>query len=214
MAMFEGSVQEFHSYIGPRIRNIINTHARKERNARKGVCEDCGKTGQELDSAHVHGRGRRTIIEEILSGYEITGVVRCDIRVVEQQILDAHGDISDAFRFLCKKCHIIYDNIQSREAILSDGAATTSAKRSGVDRVELIFVPNDERKFKLLLIDHKKAHVTLHKTDGSVDPPKEWNAGRFREQSNLRGNIFSGYLRDWQRRGIAKAVFAISDPDS
>jgi hypothetical protein len=213
MAMFEGSVQEFHSYIGPRIRNIINTHARKERNARKGVCEDCGKSGQELDSAHVHGRGRRTIIEEILGGYEITGVVRCDIRVVEKQILDAHGDISDAFKFLCKECHVRYDNSQGREEILRDGVTTTSTKRIGVDRVELIFVPSDERKFKSLLINNKKAYVTLHKTDGVIDAPKEWNVSRFGEQSNLRGNIFSGYLRDWKRRGIVKAVFAISDAE-
>jgi hypothetical protein len=50
--------------------------------------------------------------------------------------------------------------------------------------VELIFVPNDERKFKSLLIINKTAYVTLHKTDGVIDPPKEWNVSRFGEQSN------------------------------
>src|SRR6266446_4037485 len=52
MATFEGSVQEFHHYIGPRIRNRIQYLARKERKARNGVCADCGKSGQKLHSAH------------------------------------------------------------------------------------------------------------------------------------------------------------------
>lgn len=115
MAIFEGSIQEFHHYLGPRIRNAINLFARKERIARNGVCEDCGKIGQTLDSAHIHGRGRRTIIEEALSAHQSNGIVRCDIRAIEKQILDEHGDIANAFKFLCKGCHVRYDNNQPAE---------------------------------------------------------------------------------------------------
>src|SRR5271169_2316455 len=109
MAKFEGSVQEFHHYVGPRIRNAINIFVRKERNSRNGICEHCNKRETILDAAHIHGRKRRDIIEIILSSYEIDGIVRCDIEAVEREILDGHGVIADTFKFLCKDCHVQYD---------------------------------------------------------------------------------------------------------
>src|SRR4051812_7255042 len=109
MAIFEGSVQDFHDHIGPRIRNRINGFARKERKARNGICEHCGKANQELDSAHVHGKDRRTIIEAVLARYVVEGTVWCDIKTVEAEILVEHGDVRDAFKFLCKECHVNYD---------------------------------------------------------------------------------------------------------
>lgn len=213
MAIFEGSIQEFHHYLGPRIRNTINLFARKERIARNGVCEDCGKIGQTLDSAHIHGRGRRTIIEEVLSAHRANGIVRCDIRAIEKQILDEHGDIADTFKFLCKDCHVRYDNNQTKEIKHLNTVASSPINGRDEGRVDVTFIPKNEALFKVLLIANQRAYVTLHRIDGSVDPPKEWIAGRFGEQSNLRGNIFSGYLRDWKQKGITKAVFAISRSD-
>ncbi len=112
MAIFEGSVQEFHHYVGPRIKNAINLFCQKARKARNGVCEHCNKTVKILDSAHVHGRDRRSIIEDILTAYESAGVVRCDIKVVEREILDGHGIVADTFKFLCKDCHVQYDKYE------------------------------------------------------------------------------------------------------
>jgi hypothetical protein len=109
MAKFEGNIQEFHHYIGPRIRNRIQYLARKERNARNGVCEDCQNTGQELHSAHVRGRDRRTIIESVLARYESNGIVSCDIGIAEFEVIAEHGDVREAFKFLCNGCHVIYD---------------------------------------------------------------------------------------------------------
>jgi len=65
MARFEGEMQEFHDFVGPRIRNKINTFVKKHRKAKNGICEECREHAI-LDSAHVHGKGRRKIIESVL----------------------------------------------------------------------------------------------------------------------------------------------------
>jgi hypothetical protein len=210
MAIFEGSIQEFHHYVGPRIRNAVNSFARTARNTRNGVCEDCEKSGQELDSAHVHGRDRRTIIETVLSRYESNGVVRCDVALIEKEILSGHGDVKDAFKFLCKKCHVEYDN--GHRVIKGSGTATGFMSAQNADNsLRLHFFP-DETRFKLLLLQWRRAYVLLIRSDGT-GTISEWNASRFKESSNLRGNLFSGYLRDWRAKGIVKAVFAIDKAD-
>ncbi len=66
MANFEGTVQEFHHFFGPRIRNAINNFTRNHRKNLNGICEECGSE-KELHSAHIHGSDRRMIIENVLS---------------------------------------------------------------------------------------------------------------------------------------------------
>jgi hypothetical protein len=100
MAVFEGSVQEFHRFVGPRIRNAINLFVKKERDAKNRICEHCNRSDRISDSAHVHGRDRRSIIENILSLYERDGIVRCNIEAVEREILAGHGVVADTFKFL------------------------------------------------------------------------------------------------------------------
>jgi hypothetical protein len=77
---------------------------------------------------------------------------------------------------------------------------------------ELIFHPADEGEFKSLLIQQKKAYVVLHKSDRSTDR-SVWRARQFSETSSLRGNLWSGYLRGWNKKGIVKAEFAIKQKD-
>jgi hypothetical protein len=114
MAKFVGTTQEFHHFIGPRIRNLVNLAAASHRKRRAGICEDCGEKA-ELQSAHVHGRGRRTIIEAVLDQYK-TGenLLSCDLEQVEKQILDGHLPIEETFKFLCHPCHVAYDASQPR----------------------------------------------------------------------------------------------------
>ena len=83
MAKFEGSYQEFHHFLGPRIRNEINNFTRKYRNQKNGICEECGNE-KELHSAHVHGKGRRKIIESVLKPYNKDGIISCDLEEVER----------------------------------------------------------------------------------------------------------------------------------
>ncbi len=132
MAIFEGTIQEFHHFIGPRIRNSINNLTRSYRKNLKGICEDCGQK-KELHSAHVHGRERRTIIEEILKSYTKSGIIHCNIGEAENKILNAHRPIGNCFKFLCHTCHVIYD---------SNGITTKPIKGNNTT------VPNGQNKEK------------------------------------------------------------------
>jgi hypothetical protein len=168
--------------------------------------------GQELHSAHLHGKDRRTIIEAVLSRYESNGVVRCDIGIAEFEVVAEHGNVKDAFKFLCNECHVIYDNQSSVKTFTRKPTPQSSHNFNG-DKIEIEFLPADENRFRSSLIQRKRAYVVIHNIDGTIEPAKEWNASRFTESSNLRNNIFSGYLRNWKQRGIVKAVFSITPFD-
>lgn len=120
MAKFIGSLKEFHDYIGPRIRNVVNGITRKHRLEKGGICEFCGKSA-ELQSAHVHGKDRRSIIESVLKPLtNSNGEIACDIGNVEEKIICAHMPIEDTFKFICHPCHVEYD---------SSGVKDTSCKK-------------------------------------------------------------------------------------
>ena len=124
MAHFTGTTQEFHHFIGPRIRNVVQTATAAPRKRRGGICEECGEKAK-LEAAHIHGRGRRTLIEGVLKDYQdAEGVVSCDLDEVERRILQAHTPIEETFRFLCNACHTAYD------AGTKPTAATTRNRRA------------------------------------------------------------------------------------
>ena len=77
---------------------------------------------------------------------------------------------------------------------------------------QLIFLPSED-EFRSQLLIHKRARVAISYTDGSTEE-KIWNASRFTQTSNLRGNLASGYLRDWSKRGIVKATFQVLDSNA
>ncbi len=74
------------------------------------------------------------------------------------------------------------------------------------------FIPDDEEEFKRLLVESKRAFIQIHKNNGTIEQ-KTWNAKHFSKDSNLRGNLWSGYLRGWDKKGICKAVLAIDEKD-
>ena len=61
---FEGTLQKFHSYMGPYFRNDVRTFTSRARRARSRICELLQKM-HELQSAHKQGFGRKRIIEDI-----------------------------------------------------------------------------------------------------------------------------------------------------
>lgn len=83
---------------------------------------------------------------------------------------------------------------------LAEGRSETKPK--------LTFYPNDEQLFKKELIDVKEAEVVLYKTDGSREITR-WKANKISDSSNLRGNLWSGFLRGWKDKGIKSAEFTI-----
>ncbi|WP_158589133.1 hypothetical protein [Alginatibacterium sediminis] len=72
----------------------------------------------------------------------------------------------------------------------------------------LDFYPSNDVEFKKLLLKNKKAEVALYKTNGEIEV-LVWNASKLKESSNIKANIWSGYLRDWETKGIKKAEFSI-----
>lgn len=135
MAMFNGTIEEFEKYIGPRIRNRINTIAKDERNKRNGICDIC-KNVAELQSAHIHGKERKKIINEVLSKYQTDMTVLIDIGSIEEEIISKHYPISETFKFLCHTCHRKYDNknlqnIENRN-ILNKNKVKNSQKEDAI----------------------------------------------------------------------------------
>lgn len=143
VARFIGTVQDYHHFVGPRIRNVVNQAAAPARRSHGGICEFCGKSA-ELQSAHVHGRERRGLIEAILTNYaRPDGFVEIDIEDVERQVIDAHLPIDETFKFICPPCHREYDAGTSqrgpRRTRKAVGADTTVANSefSKLGRIEL-----------------------------------------------------------------------------
>jgi len=74
---------------------------------------------------------------------------------------------------------------------------------------DLTFHP-DEETFRQKLIQGVTATVLLRYDDGLEDE-RTWNPSRFSEKSSLRGNIWSGFLRDWKENHIVSADFYAGD---
>lgn len=78
--------------------------------------------------------------------------------------------------------------------------------------LNIIYYPSDEESFRQELLQKKVAYLLLHKLDGSKEL-KEWNALNFSDRSSVNGNLRSGYLRDWQKKGIVKAEISTNRND-
>jgi len=79
-------------------------------------------------------------------------------------------------------------------------------------QLEISLIPNNESEFKKLMVERKLAWVKIFKLDGTEDI-KLWKVQAFTNDSDLKGNLRSGYLRGWKEKGIYKAVLAINEED-
>ena len=142
MALITCTIQEYHRFIGPLIRNKVNSLTRNIRIERNGICEFCGEKNI-LESAHIHGKGRKTIIENILSEYLNDNFVQGNLLEIEKKILNAHLPLENTFKFICKPCHTKYDNVEvleKPERIVSNPKISSSnenAEFTKLNRIEL-----------------------------------------------------------------------------
>jgi len=112
MAKIVCTVLEFHKYLGPRIRNIVQAMTKKRKKELNHICQECKQT-KELEAAHVKGNSRKDIIERILKEHIIdlkNNLIEIDPDRIEKEIILAHKPIDKYFRFLCSKCHTKYDS--------------------------------------------------------------------------------------------------------
>lgn len=84
--------------------------------------------------------------------------------------------------------------------------------RKSALKPEIIFHP-DEATFKEELIAKKTAWKVIEYADETKEVEK-WLATRITADSNLRANLWSGTLRDWQTKGIRKLTLSTTKPDS
>lgn len=97
----------------------------------------------------------------------------------------------------------ILDEYEEMKGITSVAPSTDVPELTS--KPELVFLP-DEATVKANLASGISATVTLHYFDGDTSEGT-WSPSRFTDQSNLRANIWSGYLRGWKDKGIVKAEF-------
>lgn len=107
MATFTGSHLEFRRYIGPRLRNFVNLITKKHK-AKVSKCQHCDKKA-ELESAHIVGRDRIQIIEQILQPFLKLEVVTVDISTFEELFRKEHVPLEKSILILCRSCHKKYD---------------------------------------------------------------------------------------------------------
>tara|TARA_R110002110_G_scaffold301156_1_gene515233 strand:+ start:195836 stop:196222 length:387 start_codon:yes stop_codon:yes gene_type:complete len=102
-------------------------------------------------------------------------------------------------------------NVIERILNEKEGVESVSPTRLPEDlpKPELIFYP-DESAFRSAIIRHVPARAILHYRDGSSEE-RLWNTDKFSANSNLRGNIWSGFLRGWKQAGITKAEFHLDE---
>jgi hypothetical protein len=75
------------------------------------------------------------------------------------------------------------------------------------------FNPSNEADFKAALLNTRLAEVCIT----YIDKPKifsVWNADKFKGSSNLKANLWSGFLRGWKDKGISNISLTILDTDT
>ena len=112
--VFRGGMTDFKNYIGPFCRNYVNLITKKERDKQGGVCQYCHQKST-LQSAHLDGRERVTIIEYLLNSYYKKGddYFEVDLKNFEERFKEEQTPVNLHFFFLCSKCHTSYDKKKS-----------------------------------------------------------------------------------------------------
>jgi len=114
MAEITCTIKDFHKYIGPMIRNIVQYMTKKRKKELNYICQEC-KEYRELEAAHISGNSRKNIIDEILKEFILDKdkeLVKVDLDKFSERIIEAHKPLDKYFRFLCSECHIKYDSIK------------------------------------------------------------------------------------------------------
>lgn len=111
MAKITCTIKDFHKYIGPRVRNVIQSMTKKRKKELNHICQIC-KQQKELEAAHIKNKPRKEIIESILKRYissENKNLITIDLDKFEKEIIKSHIPLEKYFKFLCAKCHREYD---------------------------------------------------------------------------------------------------------
>lgn len=116
MAVFEGTLENFYTFLGPRTSNIVTEISRSYRNGKS--CRQITETGKAcgkwryLDAAHLKGRERKILIKEVLEEHAVKledDYYKIGMEQFEQAFRDKHLDFFNVIEFMCRKHHMAYD---------------------------------------------------------------------------------------------------------
>jgi len=213
MATFEGTAKSFKLYFGPFFRVIVQQITKKYK-ATIGACEHCGNISG-LESAHIHGRNRLKIIDELLGTSEPNKEVQVELKKFTEAFKRAHEPAEKAILVLCSRCHRDYDIKVPHARIHSKRASVTileqnPAEQTG-DVLPILLDPPRPEEFKAKLLDRREAIIEVHYVNGNIDR-RSWNAHLFSETSNVVGNLRSRpefRKGRWQECGIKRLIVRV-----
>lgn len=107
MAVYIGSKKDFHKFFGARLRNIVQITTKKYRR-NIGKCEFC-ESEKDLEAAHTKGFERVKIIDAILNRYLVNNTYQVNLNEFENHFIEAHNNLQEVIKILCKECHLKYD---------------------------------------------------------------------------------------------------------
>ncbi|RRJ87151.1 hypothetical protein [Flavobacterium macacae] len=223
MAKFNGTIQDFEKFVGPRLRNIVQTSiARKyKKNIAKCQFDDCSNL-ENLEAAHIHGNDRKSLIKKSLAENIVDDkIVDLDLNLFEQKFVKLHYPLEKSFLILCKECHRKYDNITESiiienviENIDENNLLIEEEQDSKFPRMtlDIELIPNDTLEFKELLLKYKSAYMSIFYNDGTKEI-KEWNASNMSEKSDIIRNLRSRpdfRQGNWQKLNIKRVEVEIN----
>ncbi|MCB0878817.1 MAG: hypothetical protein KDC46_07535 [Thermoleophilia bacterium] len=194
---FTGTYAEFHRFIGPYLRNVVQNLTRSAK-LNAGTCQHCENDGQ-LDAAHVQGRDRPALARMIVGPAGDDEIVTVDLAEFDRQFKEAHVPLEKSILFLCKPCHAKYDRV------IGTGAGRGRPANATAGVLPITLHPANSEAFKRALFEQKVATIEITYEDGRLET-KPWYANRFSMSSNVYGNLRSRpefRAGEWQTRGIA-----------
>lgn len=202
MASFVGTNKEFRRYIGPRLRNLVQQFTKKHK-TEISACQYCGSKDN-LESAHIHGRGRNEIIDLVLKENTHNDIATVDIDKFEERFKKEHHPFEKSILILCRPCHKKYDSRAPQP--IKEPQDPNDPHNPPASVLPITLEPSDSNIFKKELLISKQAEIKIFYSDGRIER-KLWNAARFSISSNVLGNLRSRpeyRSGKWQSRGIVK----------
>lgn len=162
MAFFEGTLEDFYKYLGPRTSDIVTRLARPNRKVQK-TCRQpkddgttCGKW-KGLDAAHLKGRERKILIEEILEEFALKlkkndnkQYYKIAIKDFEEEFEKKHKDFFNVIEFMCRKHHKAYD---AKNKVLNNEDDYVEVEQR-IAYNDIAYNDIDSKKVKTILINN------------------------------------------------------------
>jgi hypothetical protein len=117
------------------------------------------------------------------------------------QRLASHADGFETPSSVIKKILDAYEGKEVKKN--NDNEVVISSK------LDIHFYSGSEQEFKEKFLSTKRAFVKLTFSNGTTEI-KDWVSPKFINSSSVSGNLRSGYLRGWKKKGIVKAEVALS----